>query len=118
MSMTNDVTAVIEPFVQRGLFENREKAVAEMARVYILRQIQQYQEAMDRLQAQYGMSYEQFNAYLWARAESLVETPDTAVNQAIMREEEDTLDWKIAREMTSNWLGLQIADSGSRPLKH
>jgi len=107
MSMTNDVTAVIEPFVQRGLFENPEKAVVEMARVYILRQIQQHQDAMDRLQAQYGMSYEQFTAYLQARAASLAEAPDTAVNQAIMREEEDALDWKIAREMVSNWLGLQ-----------
>ncbi len=42
--MTAATSAIIEPFVQRRLFENQETAVAEMARAYIVRQIQQCQQ--------------------------------------------------------------------------
>ena len=105
--MMNDVTAVVEPFVQRGLFENSEKAVSEMARVYILRQIEWHQATIERLQEKYGMNYEQFNAYLQARAATLTTAADPALNQAVMLEEEDALDWKVAREMLSSWLGLK-----------
>lgn len=105
--MTDTGVNVLEPFVERGLFANSEEAAAEMARVYILRQIQRHQAIIDRLEAKYGMSYEQFEAYLQARSQTLADTPDPALNQAVMAEEEDALDWKIAREMLSSWLGLQ-----------
>lgn len=105
--ITATTSAIIEPFVQRGLFENQEKAVAEMARAYIVHQIQQYQQIIDSLQARYGMNYEQFEAYLRARAQELTDTPDVALNRALMKEEDDALDWKIAREMQASWLGLQ-----------
>lgn len=105
--MSPELTAVIEPFVRRGLFPNAEMAVVEIARDYVLRQIEHYRAIEAAFQARYGMSYDQFDAYLRARSKTLSETPDPTLNQAIMAEEDDALDWKIARDMTRSWLGLQ-----------
>ena len=105
--MTAATSAIIGPFVQRGLFENQETAVAEMAHTYIVRQIQQCRQTIDTLQNRYGMNYAQFEAYLRARAQALINTPDITLNQALMQEEDDALDWKIAHEMQASWLGLQ-----------
>jgi len=105
--MTDQLAAVIEPFVRRGLFASPEKAVVEMARDYILRQIERYRAIADSLQAKYGMTYEQFEAYLKARSATLATTPNPTLNQAVIAEEEDALDWKIAYEMLQSWLGIQ-----------
>jgi phosphoserine phosphatase len=78
-----------------------------MARDYTLRQIEHYRSVVENLQAKYGMTYEQFDAYLKSRAATLAATPNAVLNQAVMREEEDALDWKVAREMLQAWLGLQ-----------
>lgn len=106
--MTEQITTVIQPFVQRGLFESPEKAITEMARDYIWHQIESSQTIIEALQAKYAMSYEQFNAYLAARSATLASTPNLELNQAIMEEEEDALDWKIARDMLVSWLGLRV----------
>ena len=105
--MSQELTSVVEPFVRRGLFPNAEVAVAEFARDYVLRQIEQYRAIDASFQARYGMTYEQFEAYLRSRSRSLSESPSPTLNQAIMAEEDDSLDWKVARDMLQNWLGLQ-----------
>ena len=78
----------------------------------ILRQIETYRASSAALQAKYGMTYEQFEAYLQARSATLAAVPNPALNQAVMAEEEDAFDWKIAREMLANWLGLR-AEAGA-----
>lgn len=98
---------MIEPFIQRGLFADVDTAVAEMARNYTTQHIQQYQDTINRLQAHYGMTYEQFLTYLQARADILAQNPDPALNEAVMQEEEDALEWKIAQDMLHNWLSIQ-----------
>lgn len=105
--MSSNLSAVVEPFVRRGLFPNAEMAVAEIARDYILHQIDQYRGIEAALEDRYGMSYEQFEDYLRARSETLLRSPNPALNQAVMAEEDDALDWKIARDMIRSWLGLQ-----------
>jgi hypothetical protein len=105
--MSPELTAVVESFVQRGLFPNAETAVAEIARDYVLRQVDRYRAIEATFQAHYGMTYEQFDDYLRARSETLRQDPSPALNQAIMSEEDDALDWKIARDMVRSWLGLQ-----------
>ena len=105
--MTDQVLSVIEPFVRRGLFSSVEQAVTELACDYVLRQIEHYQEISARLQAKYGMIYEEFQSYLKSRAVTLATNPNPTVNQAIMAEEEDALEWKMACEMLQSWLGLR-----------
>lgn len=105
--MISQAVHVVEPFVRRGLFVSPEQAVLEMARDYVLRQVNRYQATIESLQSKYGMTYEQFEAYLKARSTTLSSQPDPALNQAVMAEEEDALDWKTAREMLQSWLGLQ-----------
>ncbi len=78
-----------------------------MARDYVLRQIEHYRSVDESLQAKYGMTYEQFDAYLKSRSATLAASPNPVLNQAVMGEEEDALDWKIATEMLQSWLGLE-----------
>lgn len=104
--MTKSVAAAVEPLVRRGLFASAEEAVAEMAREYVVRQIERYRAVIQTLESKYAMTHEQFEAYLRSRSESLQVRPDPLLNQAVMAEEEDALDWKQAREMLESWLGL------------
>lgn len=108
----SEVDKVVEPLVQRGLFETTESAVRGLAQDYILRHIVRYQETIDSLERKYGMDYDQFIQYLKQRAALLQSTrvsPEQrqSLNQAVMLEEEDALEWKIAREMLQSWLGLK-----------
>lgn len=105
--MSDQIGTLVEPFVRRGLFATPERAVAEMARDYVLRQVEHHRATVERLQAKYGMTYDQFDAYLKSRSQMLAHSPSRALNQAIMAEEEDALDWKIANEMLQSWLGIQ-----------
>lgn len=105
--MTPELTAVVEPFVRRGLFPNVETAISEIARDYVLRQIERYRAIEADFRTRYGMSYEQFDEYLRARSRALSETPNPALNKAVMAEEDDALEWKIAHDMVRSWLGLQ-----------
>ncbi len=105
--MSDPIAAVLDPFVRRGLFESPETAVAILAQEYILRQIQRYQARIEALQAKHGMSYEQFEAYLASRAATLAEQPTASLSQAVMIEEEDAFEWKVARDMLQSWLGLR-----------
>jgi len=104
--MTVKVDTVVEPFVRRGLFDTPEKAVAAMARQYVLHQIEAHQGTIQGLEHKHGMTFEQFERYLQVRSNTLAENPDTQLNQSLMEEEEDAFDWKVATEMLSNWLGL------------
>lgn len=104
--MPESVAAIVEPFVRRGLFTSPEDAVVEMARDYALRQIERYRTAIADLENRYGMTYEQFMAYQQSRADMLLVTHSSQLNQALMIEEEDALEWKIANEMLQSWLGL------------
>jgi len=108
----SEVDKVVEPFVQRGLFETTESAVRGLAQDHILRQIVRCRETSDNLKRKYGMDYDQFSQYLKQRAALLQSTgvsPERqqSLNQAVMLEEEDALEWKIAREMLQSWLGLK-----------
>lgn len=105
--MSSSLSAVVEPFVRRGLFPSAEIAVTEIARDYVLHQIDHYRGIEAALETRYGMTYEQFEEYLHARSETLLRSPNPALNQAVMAEEDDALDWKIARDMIRSWLGLQ-----------
>lgn len=105
--MSANVTAVMEPFVRRGLFPNTESAVTEIAREYVLRQIEQYRSIEKGFEARYGMTYEQFQNYLRVRSDTLTHAPNPQLGVAIMSEEDDAEEWKIAREMLQSWLGLQ-----------
>ena len=106
--MATPINQLIEPFVRRGLFDNSEQAVAEMARSYIMHNITRYQSIIDSLQQKYGMTYEQFEKYLQSRSQALVSRPEPELSKAVMSEEEDALTWKISREMLDSWLGLEV----------
>jgi hypothetical protein len=110
--MNDSVISVVEPFVRRGLFASPEQAIVEMARDYILRQVEYYRANIQTLEARYGMNYTQFDAYLKARSQTLVVQSDPGLNRAVMQEEDDALDWKIARDMLENWLGLEQEVAG------
>ena len=48
--MTAQVTALLSPFVKRGLFDSPETAVATLARDYTLQKIARHQAVIEQLQ--------------------------------------------------------------------
>jgi len=89
--MAATAETIFEPFVRRGLFASPESAAREMARDYILRQIERHRAFIAALESKYGMNYRQFNAYLAARANTLASAPNPDLNRALMLEEDDAL---------------------------
>lgn len=104
--MAATIESVLEPFVRRGLFATPEGAVRQMARDFVLRQIEFHRSEIAALEAKYGMNYEQFDKYLAVRSQKLIESPSQSLNRAVMAEEDDALTWKSSIEMLDAWLGL------------
>ncbi len=67
---------------------------------------------IEAFELKYGMNYEQFEAYSAKRAQTLMKKPDAALNQAIMLEEDDAFDWKVARDMLESWLNYAQSQPG------
>jgi Arc/MetJ-type ribon-helix-helix transcriptional regulator len=111
-----EVAAIVEPLVRSRAFASAEDAIRTLVRDYILRQIQHYSDRLAALEKGHGMSFEQFSAYLKERSALLANghlDPEQKrrVAQAVMVEEEEWLDWKIAREFLESWLGLKAEAS-------
>lgn len=110
--MSTVVSAVVEPLIKRGIFATEEEAIRELLREYILRQIATLRREVGRFERKYGMRSQQFGAYVHERS-VLLEKGDLSAEQrqalgrAIMQEEDDWLDWKVAQEMLESWLGLR-----------
>ncbi len=110
MSVT--INAAIEPLIKRKIFNTEEEAIRELLREYILRQIETLQQEVACFEQKYGLRFQQFGEYLHERSGLLekgtlsIEQRQT-LNQAIMQEEDDCLEWKAAQEMLESWLGLR-----------
>jgi len=110
--MNTRVRTVMEPLIRRKVFATEEEAIRSLLRAYVLRQIDTLQRELARFERKYGMRFEQFVEYLHERSVLLEEgefSPEQrqALGQAVMREEDDWLDWKVSREMLESWLGLR-----------
>lgn len=110
--MDAKVSALVEPLVKRKVFATEEDAIRSLLREYVLRQISALQQELAGFERKYGMRFEQFVKYLHERSVllekgSLSPEQRKALGQAIMQEEDDWLDWKVAREMLESWLGLR-----------
>jgi len=109
--MSAVISTAIEPLIKRRIFSTEEEAIRELLRDYILRQVSALQKEVAGFEQKYGMRFQQFSEYLHARS-VLLERDDLSpkqretLGQAIMQEEDDWLDWKVAQEMLENWLGL------------
>jgi len=110
--MSAEVSAVIEPLIKRKIFVTEEQAIRELLREYILRQITSLQREISRFERKYGMHFERFGEYLHERsvlleAGSFSAEQRQALGWTIMEEEDDWLNWKVAKEMLESWLGLR-----------
>jgi hypothetical protein len=107
-----DTLTIVQPLIQRKIFDTEAEAIRELVRAYVMRQITDLQEALAQFEQTYGMSFSHFADYLHER--SVLLTSDTlspeqrrVLGQAVMQEEEDWLAWKATREILESWLGLQ-----------
>ncbi|MEA3308497.1 MAG: hypothetical protein U9Q70_03170 [Chloroflexota bacterium] len=106
------VSDIMRPLIKRKIFATKEDAVRSLLREYILRQIETLQEELTWFEQQHGMRFEQFTAYVHERslllgAGELTLECRQELGQAVMQEEDDWLDWKVAQEMLESWLGLR-----------
>jgi hypothetical protein len=88
MTITNHhvvdvLTSVTERLVMTGMYASPEEAMEALALAQIDHEIEKYQERIAALEAKYGMSFEEFTAYLR--------------NRATMEEEIDWEEWDDAR---------------------
>ncbi|MBI1925756.1 hypothetical protein HYR99_16085 [Candidatus Poribacteria bacterium] len=98
--------------MKRKIFATESEAVRELVKEYTLRQISALQRKSGRFERKHGMSFERFEEYLHERSVLLSQgnlSPKQrqALSRALMQEEDDWLDWKAAKEMLENWLGLR-----------
>jgi len=106
------VEAILEPFVERKLFGSLEEAARKLAVNYILQQIETYKERVAEFEHKHGMSFDQFTRYTAERTAHLRNPGNTPpeklliLSQDVMLDEDDWLDWKVAKEMLESWLGL------------
>ena len=112
----HEVATLVEPLVRSQAFPSTEEAIRTLVRDYILREIRHYRRRLVALEKRYKMSFDQFSAYLKERSALLSNghlDPEQKkrVAQAVMEEEEDWLDWKIARDFLESWLGLKAKAS-------
>jgi len=115
--MSATVSAVMEPLIRRKIFATEEEAVRSLLRQYILQQIGTLQRELARFERKYGMQFKQFSEYLHERSVLLEKgelSPEQrlTLGRAIMQEEDDWLDWKVAQEMLEGWLGLHREVNG------
>ena len=68
---------------------------------HVLRQVEHYRALIAGFEEKYGMGYSQFQSYVREHAQR--SNGDTALQKQVMLEEEEALDWKIAREMLARW---------------
>ncbi len=107
------VEAILEPLVTRRLFATPEEAAQKLVRDYVLRQIMSYRERIAAFERKYGVDFSHFTEYTSERTALLRRSTDLPTEQrqslarAVMQEEDDWLDWKIAEEFLQSWLGLQ-----------
>lgn len=71
-----------------------------------------YRERIAGLEKHSGMSFDHFGEYLKERSAMLSNSElhpqqGKKIAQAVMLEEEDWLDWKIACDFLRSWLGLR-----------
>ena len=107
-----ELVAMLEPLVRRQAFTSAEEAMRTLVRDYVLRQIEQHQKRLTALEKRYGMTFEQFSAYLKERSALVAHGQLDAeqrhrVSQAVTIEEDDWLDWKIAQDFLEGWLGVK-----------
>ena len=112
--MAATISSAIEPFIKRKVFANEEEAIRALLRDYLIAEISRRRREVKRFERTYGMDFQQFSAYLHERSALLARgdlTPEQrqTLGQAIMREEDDWLDWKVAQELLEGWLGLRQA---------
>ena len=106
------MTTQVEALIKHKLFASEEEALQELVRDYVLRQLAVLQDGVLQFEHKYGMNFQQFNQYLHERS-ALLENKALPMEQlqtlsaAVMQEEDDWLDWKAARELLENWLGLR-----------
>ncbi len=87
------MSQAIAPFIQRQIFHSEEEAMQEILRDYILRQITKLKREMQHFRRKYGMTFQQFGAYLHERSlllqnEQLLPEQQQRLGQAVMQEED------------------------------
>lgn len=109
---TSTVATIISPLVKIGIFKSVEDAIQKLVWDYIYRQIIYFQRIVRKMERKYGMDFARFTDYIKERAKN-IQSPNLSpqqkksLSQAIMIEEEDWMDWKVAYEMLDSWLGLK-----------
>ncbi|MBM3144751.1 MAG: hypothetical protein FJ010_07225 [Chloroflexi bacterium] len=106
------MSTLIEPLVRRNIFSSENEAIQELVREYVMRQVNGLQKEVRQMEHKYGLNFQQFEKFLHERSALLISSDLSteqrqSLSRSVMEEEDDWLEWKAAREMLENWLGLR-----------
>ena len=110
--MSATASIMIDPLIRRHIFRNEEDAIKTLLRTYIINQLNELRGRIEAFEQRYGMKFEQFGEYLHERSEclqsnSLSSEQRQTLGRAIMQEEDDWFDWKVALDMLDAWLDIR-----------
>ena len=109
--------AILEPLIRRKVFADEKAALRELTRDYVRHQVETLIREVRKFEQRYGMAFDRFDEYLHARSNLLTSGELSAeqkrkLGQALMREEDDWLDWKATQEILDGWLSINQEVSG------
>ena len=109
--------AILEPLIRRRVFADEKAALRELTRDYVRHQVETLIREARKFEQRYGMSFDRFDEYLHARSTLLTSGELSTeqkrnLGQALMREEDDWLDWKATQEILDSWLSINQEVSG------
>ena len=109
--------AILEPLIRRRVFADEKAALRELTRDYVRHQVETLIREVRQFEQRYGMSFDRFDEYLHVRS-TLLSSGELSteqkrnLGQALMREEDDWLDWKATQEILDSWLSINQEVSG------
>jgi hypothetical protein len=110
MSKENLLKQIIAPFVVHGLCKDEAEALQMLARDYVRRQVRRYDKRVERFQALYQTSVEQFAAQVLALCQA--STPIPALShldrqEQIVQAEDDLEEWQAAAQYLARWRAVE-----------
>ena len=89
MADTATVRDIVEPFVEEGIYSDREEVLKNLRDEFIDQKIRENQREIEKFREKYGRSFEEFT--------------ENIEGEAKVDEEDDWIRWEAARNMMEKW---------------
>lgn len=110
MSTTDPLKQIIAPFLVHGICKDEAEALQMVARDYVQRQVQRYDERVEHFRALYRTSVEQFATQVAALCQGKEPIPVLGHldrQEQIVQAEDDLEEWQAAEQYLARWRAVE-----------